>query len=368
MAKKKPVKKPVKKVTSKKNKAPQAVGFRNALAKAFPTFSKALAVKPVEGAGNTGQPKKVKPVVPMTPTVNLLPADYTIVRAISSIRRGTTIAGVGILSALGIIFFAQGSVIDIATNTRNAVNAQVAEANLKVETFQETSSLYSILNERKTILSNIDKGRPQYYSALTEIYNSMPAGTQITQVSMTHISFSINGELEGDPTGVLCGPISDPFASETRAVSACVSFSGTAQSRADLSTISNVLAASPYFSNVVISQGASQANSGLITFTGTAAILRDIDPAAIIQNTTPPPASTPEFDTSPIPEGVVVPDGIIYDGTLNRYFTTDRAYEFNPESGIYTDLTTGNRYISTADGKPDIAFGPVNDDNTGEGN
>lgn len=367
MAAKKQIKKPVKKIASKKKKAPQAVGFRNALAKAFPTFSKALAVKPVEGVGNMGQPKKVKPVVPMTPTINLLPAEYTIVRAISSIRRGTAIAGVGIISALGIIFFAQGSVIDIATNTRNAVNAQVAEANLEVETFQETSSLYSVLNDRKTILANIDKNRPQYYSALTEIYGSMPAGTQITQISMTHISFSITGELEGDPTGVLCGPVSDPFASETRAVSACVSFSGTAQSRADLSTISNVLAASPYFSNVVISQGTSQANSGLITFTGTAAILRDIDPAAIIQNNTPPPASTPEFDTSPIPEGVTVPEGIIYDGTLNQYFTTDRAYAFNPESGVYTDLATGNMYNSTPDGKPDIGFGPINDD-TGEGN
>lgn len=359
-AKKRPVRKPVKKKTAAKKKAPQAVGLRNGIAKAFPTFAKALAVKPVEGAANTGQPKKIKPVIPMTPTVNLLPSEYTVMRAISNVRRGTAIAGTGILSALGILFFAQGAVIDVATNTRNAINAQVAEANLQIESYQETSSLYSVLNERKTILDNINDGRPEYYSALSELYASMPAGSQITQVSMSYISFAITGELEGDPTGVLCGPISDPFATENRAVSACVTFSGTAQNRSDLSVISNVLSASPYFSNVVISQGSSQANSNLINFTGTAAILRDIDPSAIIQNTTPPPPSTPEFDTAPIPEGVVVPDGIIYDPTLNKYFTPDRAYEFDPNRNVYTDLETGNEYLLTPDGKPDLEFGPIN--------
>lgn len=357
--KKKPVRKPIKKISGKKKKAPQAVGLRNSIAKAFPTFAKALAIKPTADA-NMAQPKKLKPIIPMTPTINLLPSEYTIVRSISNIRRGATIAGAGIVSALGIVFFAQGAVIDVAKNTQIAINAQVTEADLKISTYAGTSSIYSVLNERKTILGNIDTGRPQYFSALSEIYNSMPAGAQVTQITMSYISYSINGELEGDPTGVLCGPVSDPFTSESRVVSSCVTFAGTAQSRSDLSIISNILSSSPYFSNVVIGQGAAQGNSGLVAFTGTAAILKDIDPAAIIQNTTPPPSSTPEFDTAPIPEGVNVPSGIIYDPSLNKYFTADRAYEFSPESGIYTDLTTGNKYQSTPQGAPDLDFGPIN--------
>lgn len=347
-----------------KKKAPQAVGLRNALAKAFPTFSKALAVKPVEGQQGNVKAKKIKPVIPMTPTVNLLPAEYTVVRAISNIRRATAIAGSGIASALAIIFVAQGLVIDIASNSRIAVEAQVAEANLRVNNFQETSELYSVLNVRKSISEALEENRPQYFSALTELYTTLPAGTQITAVEMSHISFAINGELEGEPTGVLCGPVADPFASETRPVSACIRFSGTAQNRADLSIIATTLAASPYFSNVVISQGTSSAGSNTIVFEGTAAILKDIDPGSIVQGNTPPPNSTPTFETAPIPNGVSVPSGIIYDPNQNKYFTANRQFEYLLESGNYLDLETGNIFRVTPDGAIDFDFGPINT-NTG---
>lgn len=380
MAKKKPVAKPVKGKATKKQKkvSPQAAGLRNALAKAFPTFAKALAVKPVEGQGNGS--KKVKPVIPMTPTVNLLPVEYTIGRTISNVRRGTAIAGTGIAAALGIVFLAQSSVIGIAEQAKLTVEAQVNESNLRIETYKDTAQLYSVLNERKTILENLEKNSPSYYAAINELYAKLPAGTVLTDVSMQHVSLSITGEIEGDPTGVVCGPIADPFASETRPVSACITFSGTAANRADISTYATALSESGLFSNVVLGKSAETnqsstpnltAPAGRVSFSGTAAILRDIDPSLILESQGATPTPTPgETATTPTTPGSTpaptsptsLPPGVVRDPSGVLY-TEDRAFQYVAEQNIYVKVASpgqGDIYAAKPTDKSiDLAGGPI---------
>jgi hypothetical protein len=348
-----------------KKVSPQAVGFRNAIAKAFPTFAKALAVKPVDGQGNSV--KKIKPVVPMTPSINLLPVEYTIGRTISNVRRGTAIAGTGIAAALSVVFLAQGAVIGIAEQAQITVQAQVNEANLKVETYRDTSELYVTLNERKSILDNIEKGRPAYYAAINELYAKLPAGTIITGISMEHISLVTKGSPGGPVTGTVCGPIADPFASETRPVSACVKFQGTMASRADLSAYATALAESGIFSNVVVGRSTEQFsdNSTRVPFSGTAAVLRDIDPGTILESQpstggeSPAPLNPSEPGLeAPSEEGI--PAGVFLDPINGAYYTADRAYQYLPDSKNYVQIETGDVYASSPiDGSIDLAGGAI---------
>lgn len=365
---KKVVAKPKGKAPKKGKKAasPQAAGLRNALAKAFPTFAKALSVKPAEGQGSVSA-KKVKPLIPMTPTVNLLPVEYTIGRTISNVRRGTAIAGTGIAAALGIVFLAQGAVIGIAEQAKITVDAQVNEANLRVEAYKDTAQLYSVLNERKDILENIEKSRPAYYAAINELYAKLPSGALLNNIEMQHVSLSITGEIEGDPTGVVCGPIADPFASETRPVAACITFTGTALNRADVSAYATALAESGLFSNVVVGKGSEQTgNVEGVTFSGTAAILRDIDPSVILQSQ-PPVSTTPE-ETQETDTPANIPAGVLLDPTNGQYFTEDRAFQYLPADNTYIELATGNVYgASPEDGSVDIAGGIIGNLTTSEG-
>lgn len=361
MAKKKKVVVKSKASSSKRVKkaTPQATGVRNAIAKAFPTFAKALAVKQVD-TGNTTN-KKLKPVIPMTPTVDLLPADYTIGRTISNVRRGTAIAGTGIAAALAIVFFAQGAVINIAEQAKITVEAQVNEANLRVETFKETSQLYSVLNDRKDILDNIDKNRPEYYAGINELYAKLPAGSNLVNIEIQYVSLAISGEIEGEPTGVVCGPIADPFASETRPISACISFSGIALNRADVSTYATLLSESGLFSNVVVGKSTeAKSNQTGVAFSGTAALLRDIDPSVILESQPPVVPANPNEGELQAPTIEGIPAGVLLDPNDGMYYTEDRAFQYLVSQNTYIELATGNVYAaSLEDGSVDIGSGPI---------
>lgn len=360
-----------------KKVSPQAAGFRNAIAKAFPTFAKALAVKQVDGQG--APVKKVKPVVPMTPSINLLPVEYTIGRTISNVRRGTAIAGTGIAAALGVVFLAQGAIINIAEQAEATVQSQVNEANIKIQTYAETSELYETLNERKSILEGIENNRPAYYVGINELYAKLPSGANITGLAIKHISLVSNGSDGGAPTGTLCGPIADPFSSENRIVSACVEFKGSMASRADMSAYATSLADSGIFSNVVVGKSTEQFsdNTTRVPFSGTAAILKDIDPAAILEaqpgtaeDTQNPAPSDSLGLEAPTEEGI--PAGVLRDPNTGAYYTPDRAYQYLPEQNTYVEMSSRDVYsASPIDGSIDIpggAIGKLSDNVEGSGN
>lgn len=272
-------KKVVGKTKGKKPGKPKAVGLRNTLAKLFPTFAKALSIKTV-GSPVASSKKKLKPLTPMTPTVNLLPEAYTVIRAVKNIRRATTIVGLGMISALGIVFYVQGAVIETAEGARSTVESQVREANAKVESFRETTDLYGLLNERKSVAIALSESVPFYYEALSAIYASLPPGAFITNLDIKYITLVATG-VEGTPSGLACGPIADPFSTEDRPVSACISVQGVVSSRASISELSDSLTTSPLFSNVTVNQTVGETQGGL-PFEISAGLLRDIAPGSVV--------------------------------------------------------------------------------------
>jgi hypothetical protein len=299
MASKKQTKKKVpKKVlgsNAKKQKKPQAAGLRNLLAKFFPTFAKALSIKSVDNNKNNNAKKKLKALTPMTPTVNLLPEVYTIVRAISNIRRGTTIVGLGVVVALGIIFYVQGNVINIAEGAKKSVDSQVREATMKVDSFKQTTDLYGLLNERKSVALSLEDSAPAYYEALSTIYGSLPEGASITNIQIQYITVAVSS-FEGTPTGLLCGPIADPITPETRRVSACISAQGLAPGRSSIPELSANLESSSLFSNISVNQSSAE-TEGVVSFTISAGLLRDIPPGSITLPIEPDIAADPTGDS-----------------------------------------------------------------------
>jgi Tfp pilus assembly protein PilN len=305
MATKKPTRKAPKKVVSKsksksKAKSPQAVGLRNALARLFPTFSKALAIKSVDN-GTTNVKKKIKPVIPMTPSVNLLPEEYTIVRTIGNIRRATGIVGFGIVASLGAVFYVQGAVIEVAQGISDSVESQVREANFKVDSFNETTGLYALLNERKSVAIALEGNIPEYYGALSALYASLPPGSVITNIDIKYITLAKEG-FEGVPTGLLCGPIADPFSTESREISACISANGITPTRDSFNRLTENLTASPLFSNVTVNQGVGASLGGGDPFQIFAGLLKDIAPGSVVIPEATDPVNIDAIENPGMPE------------------------------------------------------------------
>lgn len=280
---------------TKKQKKPQAAGLRNLLAKFFPTFAKALSIKAVGNKKDGNVNRKLKALTPMTPTVNLLPEAYTVVRAISNIRRATTIVGLGVVVALGSIFYVQGNVINIAEGVKKSVDSQVREATIKVESFKQTTDLYGLLNERKSVARSLEDSAPGYYEALTTIYASLPEGAFITDIQIQYITVAVPS-FEGNPTGLLCGPIADPIGAETRRVSACISAKGIAPKRSSIPELSANLESSSLFSNISVNQSSAD-TEGSIPFTMSAGLLSDIPPGSITLPIEPDITADPTMDS-----------------------------------------------------------------------
>lgn len=272
------------KKASKKTQKPGNI--RISIARAFPTFASALKVKSVDSVANT-QSRPKNEFVGRTPTVNLLPAEFTEGRQVANTRRSFGIAGVGVVGALGVVYFAQGAVSDIAEDTLFAAQTQRVEAQQRTNSFSDVTSIYDELGERKIILDNIDNNSPEYFAALTELYDLLPAGSTIDSVEMTHIGLVIknqSGEDSVERIGETCGDPVDPFNQDPRPVSTCVTFSGEARSLDDIFLIMESYQSAQLLSNVVVERDGDLTSQGIIRFSGTAAVLAEADVSKILSS------------------------------------------------------------------------------------
>lgn len=274
------------KAKSKKasKKTQQAGGIRVAIAKAFPTFASALKVKSVDEVANS-QSRPKKDFVGRTPSVNLLPSEFTEGRQVANTRRSFGIAGVGIVGALSVVYFAQGAVSDIAEDALFAIQTQGVEAQQKTSEFSDVTSLYDELGERNSILDNIENNSPEYFAALTELYDLLPSGSVIDSVEMTHIGLVAGGQSEDGAAqriGEACGDPVDPFNQDLRPVSTCISFSGEARSLDNIFLIMESYQSAQLLSNVVVERSGELNNQGKIRFNGTAAVLAEADVSKIL--------------------------------------------------------------------------------------
>lgn len=261
-----------------------AGGIKVAIAKAFPTFASALKVKPADlEMDKQARPKKE--FTGRTPTVNLLPSEYTVDRAVASMARSFTIAGVGIVGALGVVYFAQGAITDLAGQSLVAAQVQSVETTQRTAEFADVTEIYNALGQRKGIIDNIDLNRPEYFAALSELYRLAPSDTQIASVTIEHISRSVptdNAEEGNQPLAELCGPPVDPFKQDLRPVSACLTFSGTTSSVNGVYQLMEAYQTSTLFSNVVVEVAGGADNDGRIAFSATGAVLAEADVTKLI--------------------------------------------------------------------------------------
>lgn len=274
------------KAKSKKasKKEQQASGLRVALAKAFPTFASALKVKPADvSAGNQVRPKK--DFVGRTPSVNLLPPEFTEDRQVASTRRSFSIAGIGVVGALSVVYFAQGAVTNIADDALFAAQTQGVETQQRTSQFADVTAIYDELGSRSDILDNIENNSPEYFAALTELYDLLPSGSSISNVNMSHIGMVINPQAEDETSqriGTACGDPVDPFTQDLRPVSACLKFSGETNSIDSVFLIMEAYQGAQLLSNVVVERNGEVDNNGIVRFTGTAAVLAEADVTKVL--------------------------------------------------------------------------------------
>jgi hypothetical protein len=274
------------KAKNKKNskKEQQANGIRVAIAKAFPTFASALKVKPADVSTDV-QSRPKKEFVGRTPSVNLLPPEFTEDRQVASTRRSFFIAGTGVVGALSIVYFAQGAVTNIADNALFVAETQSVETQARTADFAAVTSIYDSLGTRNDILNNIDANAPAYFAALTELYDLLPSQSEITNVNLRHIGLVINPQAEDESSqriALACGDPVNPFAQDLRPVSACLTFEGTTTTIDNVFVIMETYQNAQLLSNVVVENQGQTNNGGLVRFSGTAAILAEADVSKVL--------------------------------------------------------------------------------------
>lgn len=272
------------KTKKSKKKEAGAGGIKLAIAKAFPTFASVLKVKPADIVADT-QSRPKKEFVGRTPSVNLLPTEYTVDRAVASTRRTFFIAATGVVGALSVVYFAQGAVTSIAEETFNVIQTQSVEAGLKTTEFTEVTAIYDQLSDRKSVIEGIKNNSPEYYAALAEIYRLTPQGTSLDLVSLQHIGLTLTAGGEEDENQAIaerCGPPIDPFITDLRPVSACLEFSGTSPSINDVYSLMERYRTSALLSNIVIEPDSGPQSNGAVGFRGTGALLAEADVSKVL--------------------------------------------------------------------------------------
>lgn len=248
------------------------VKIEDIVLRAFPTLAKALGRE----ASATGKPQKRKKKAdkPVLPIVNLLPPRFTVIRERNNAIRGFVISGLGIVFAAGTMFVIQGTATTSAQNTLNAAQGQIAEATGRLAQYGDVGSFFDQVQQRLTLEKNLKANEVDFVSIYNEIQTLVPAGTLISDITITPPPTSADGGAAAG--GTICGPQADPFSQDTRVPVACVKITGSLPSMGMLTGLNKAFIDSKFLFNILFVQNASDLGSaGGILFTGTAGITAD---------------------------------------------------------------------------------------------
>lgn len=207
-----------------------------------------------------------EPFVPHLPRVNLLPSGFRDALLAKRMRRWLVYAGVAIAALGAVVWLAQGQAISQAQGAVDRADAESATLQAKQAQLAPVSDLFSQISRQKQFVQDTLAAQPE---AAQVIRHLLRAGgeVQFTTVSVTYRGIPA----PGDPPNECPNP--NPF--DSKLSIGCLEFSATTNDRTQVSALLLALEADPFFIGPYVSNTVSSGATGLVTFTGSAAISSD---------------------------------------------------------------------------------------------
>ena len=209
------------------------------------------------------------------PRVNLLPEEVTLRVVQRRTKFSIALTAMAVTLILALTWLIQGVTINSANKTYLDAQKQVAVSQ------SQDNKLSPIQNYLDTLKTRIDLTNAKigtkldYTKLLNNIQSAVGGSAQISTLSTRLITPSTDKPKPGQVVSQAsqCGTNNDPFSPDKFPIIACITFTGTANSRGQMDSVVNQLSAIPFLSNISVDQ-ASQITIGStsFTFTGTAAV------------------------------------------------------------------------------------------------
>lgn len=247
-----------------------------AFERTLPTFAKLFGRTSADEAKRIEKMTR-KGITPRLPIVNLLPPRLAVERARRNTKRAFVFAALVVVSMTGFVWVGQAATITLAQQELDSARNEVLSAQAKVTALGDTAVLFAELDQRKALEASLYSGLIDYQKIINELTKSMPAGAELTSLDVTLLSqmtggTSTDGATPAPMSAAVCGPVTDPFATNAEMPIACVKFSGSVSDGTQLVAIGQILAKSPLLSNVTVSQTGNVSNTGRFGFSATGGI------------------------------------------------------------------------------------------------
>ena len=228
---------------------------------------------------NDDTPIERPPFTPTLPQVNLLPHSVIESMAMARIRKWAVVAVVVVLLAAGGLWWLQGSTIDNAQKDLTAAKQQNVTLQAQVEALAPVNQMYEQITRLQEVVTTTLAAQPLASVVMDRL---VQAGQQVTgkPILMTNLDVTYAVPKPGDPLSQCPNP--DPFGEELTV--GCLTFSGTAVDRDQVSQFLRLLEADPLFVGpYVTSTTATEIQSGpkgnktesVVAFTGSTGIAVD---------------------------------------------------------------------------------------------
>ncbi|MDI1290578.1 MAG: hypothetical protein PSX37_11600 [bacterium] len=212
------------------------------------------------------------PFKPALPRVNLLPASITESFTLRRIRRMFIVVAVLLVLAIGAVWYLQNNQVADAQAQLDEAQAANAAVTAKVEALAPIKQMYEQITNEQNLVATTLASEPQ---AALVIERMVETGSSGSGAPVAFASIAI--EYRGIPAaGEAINPCPNPDPFGTDITIGCVTFSGMASSRDQVSSMLNAMAADalfvgPYVNSSTVTESSADAAGG-ITFTGTAGL------------------------------------------------------------------------------------------------
>lgn len=214
------------------------------------------------------------PFVATLPRVNLLPATVPEFFLIRRIRRGLIAIGVLLAIAVGGVWYMQGNQITDAELRLAQAQADSAKISAQVSALAPIKEMYDQITGEQNLVATTLASEPQASLVIARLADAgIAAQGGGGPVAFTSVAIEYRGIPEpGDELNPCPNP--DPFASDITI--GCITFSGTAGNREQVSTMLSIIAddglfVGPYVNNSTVTQATADVPGGVM-FTGTAGV------------------------------------------------------------------------------------------------
>ncbi len=214
------------------------------------------------------------PFVPTLPRVNLLPSSVPEFFTLRRVRRAFIAITVLLVIAFGAVWYLQNSQIADAQARLDQAQADNAAVAARVSALAPIKEMYDQITAEQGIVATALAAEPRASTVIARLVKAGGVAAGVAGVEFTSIAVEYRGIPE---SGAVLNPCQnpDPFSSDITI--GCVTFSGTAANRDQISAMLTAMARDPLFIGPFVNNSTVTETTGSsgVMFTGTTGVSLD---------------------------------------------------------------------------------------------